>query len=85
MKMGMNFRLTGKSKWGVDAPHRIGLYMFYRNNKETESKMIYLLLIVIFAPFIVLGFGALSMACDNCKYRNKVSVESVNKTYGVGV
>lgn len=47
--------------------------------------MIYLLLIVTFAPFIVLGFGALSMACDNCKYRNKVSVESVNKTYGVGV
>lgn len=47
--------------------------------------MVYLLLLVTFAPFIVLGFGALSMVCDNRKYRNKVSVESVNKTYNVGV
>lgn len=47
--------------------------------------MIYLLLIITFSPFIVLGFGALSMVCDNNKHKNKVSVESVNKTYGVGV
>ena len=47
--------------------------------------MIYLLLIITFAPFIVLAVNALSMVCDNRKCRNKVSVESVNKTYNVGV
>jgi len=47
--------------------------------------MVYLLLLVIFAPFIVLSVNALSMVCDNHKHKNKVSVESVNKTYNVGV
>lgn len=47
--------------------------------------MVYLLLLVTFAPFIVLAVNALSMVCDSRKYKNKVSVESFNKTYNVGV
>ena len=47
--------------------------------------MIYLLLLVTFAPFIVLAVNTLSTVCDNYKHRNKVSVESFNKTYNVGV
>jgi len=45
--------------------------------------MFYLLSLVTFAPFIVLAVNALSMVFDNYKYRNKVSVESVNKTYNL--
>ena len=45
--------------------------------------MVYLLLLVTFAPFIVLAVNALSMVCDNYKHKNKVSVESVNKTYNL--
>lgn len=51
--------------------------------KQMESKMIYLLLLVTFAPFIVLGFVALEMVCDNYNHKNKVSVESFNKTYNM--
>ena len=47
--------------------------------------MVYLLLLVTFAPFLVLAVNALSMVRDNHKHKNKVSVESFNKTYGVGV
>lgn len=47
--------------------------------------MVYLLLLVTFAPFIVLAVNALSMVRDNNKHKNKVSVESFNKTYNVGV
>jgi hypothetical protein len=83
MKTGMNFRLTGNQNGGLTPPTN------HLNNgdttKQTESKMVCLLLLVTFAPFFVLAVNALSMVFDNYKYRNKVSVESVNKTYNVGV
>jgi len=47
--------------------------------------MVYLLLLVIFSPFFVLAVNALSMVRDNNKHNNKVSVESFNKTYNIGV
>lgn len=45
--------------------------------------LVSLLFLVIFAPFIALAVNALSMVCDNNKHKNKVSVESVNKTYNL--
>jgi len=62
----------------------VSLWLHYGfRSKHEEKKMFYLvaLLLVTFAPFIVLAVAAVSVALDNRK--RKISITSLNKTYGL--